>query len=153
MELDILLFIPTIVVSFIDRIWKSPNRDIPISSAFQSLQKVYAHYRTTQIYLHPSYFFQFQHRFVTLYFPSFSRHKTAPSIHWRSHAVSHRIYRHCTVFCAQLLYGSLYSQWCYCIRYSCLFHSKICPGSFNFSLYGKPDSYTAKSFGYSSQTA
>ena len=145
--------------------------------------------------------FQFQHRCITLYFRSFSRHKTAPSIHWRSQAVRHRSYRHCTVFCAKLLYGSLYSQWCYCIRYSPypfihkiravlaetlkkwgqfllnthttfvslqgmdsmrptqpvnysrLFQSKICPGSFNFSLYEKPDSYTAKSFGCSSQTA
>lgn len=30
---------------------------LTISSAFQSLQKVYAHYKMTQIYLHPSYFF------------------------------------------------------------------------------------------------
>ena len=39
------------------------------------------------------------------------------------------------------------------VNSSRFFHSKICPGSFNFSLYGKPDSYTAKPFGYSSQTA
>ena len=63
-------------------------------------------------------FFQFQHRFVTLYLPGFSRHKIAPSIHWRSQAVRHRICRHCTAFCVKLLCGYLYSRWYYGIRYS-----------------------------------